>query len=59
MGGDTLVEVEDLVGLGAAGRPVAGQLLEATPLALVSCDKRVKIHIHTVFAVHPGRDPHP
>ena len=53
MGGDTLVQVEELVGLGTAARAVARQVLEATPLPLVSCHERVKIHAHTVFAATP------
>ena len=53
MGGDTLVQVEELVGLGTAARAVARQVLEATPLPLVRCHERVKIHAHTVFAATP------
>lgn len=55
MSGHALIEVEDLVGLGATGRTVARQVLKAEPLPLVGCHERVKIHAHTVFAVAPGR----
>ena len=50
MGGDALVQVEELVGLGAAARTMARQILEATPLPLVRCHEGVEIHAHTVFA---------
>jgi len=50
MGGHPLIEVEDLVGLGAAGRSVTRQVLKAAPLTLVRCHERVEIHVHTVFA---------
>ena len=51
MSGHALIQVEDLVGLGATGRTVARQVLKAGPLPLVGCHERVKIHAHTVFAV--------
>ena len=54
MRGHTLVQVEDLVGLGAAARSVARQVLKAAPLPLVRGDERVEIHTHTVFAATPG-----
>jgi hypothetical protein len=50
MRGHTLIEVEDLVGLGATWRAVARQILKAAPLALVCRNKSVQIHAHTVFA---------
>jgi hypothetical protein len=34
---------------------VACQILKAAPLALMSCNKSVQIHVHTVFAATPGR----
>ena len=59
MRGHPLVEVEDLVGLGAAGRPVAREILQATPFALVCCNERVEIHDNTVFATAPGSGRRP
>ena len=55
MSGHALIQVEDLVGLGAAARTVARQVFKADPLPLVCCHERVEIHAHTVFAVAPGR----
>jgi len=54
MGSHSLIEVENLVGLGATERSVARQMLEAAPLALVRCNKSIQIHAHTVFAAAPG-----
>ena len=54
MGGHPLIQVEDLVGLGAAARSVARQVLKAAPLPLVRCHERVEIHLHTVFAATPA-----
>ena len=53
MGGHTLVEIQDLVGLGTAGRPVTCQMLKAAPLALVCCDKRIQIHATHCIRGHP------
>lgn len=55
MSGHALIEVEELVGLGATARTVARQVLEADPLPLVGCHERVEIHSHTVLAVAPSR----
>jgi hypothetical protein len=54
-----LVQVEDLVGLSAAGRSMVCQVLKATPLALVRCNECVQIHAHTVFAATPARSGEP
>jgi hypothetical protein len=50
MRGHSLIEVQDLVSLGATGRSVARQVLKAAPLALVRFDESIQIHMHTVFA---------
>ena len=55
MSSHALIQVEDLVGLGATARTVPRQVLKADPLPLVGCHERVEIHAHTVFAVTPGR----
>src|SRR5450631_2064525 len=59
MRGHPLIEVENLISLGAAGRSMARQMLKATPLALVRCNESVQIHAHTVFAVTSGRRGRP
>ena len=55
MSGDALIQVQDLVGLGATARAVARQVLKTVPLPLVRCHERVEIHAHTVFATTPTR----
>lgn len=54
MGGHALIQVQDLVGLGASTRTVAREVLKADPLPLVRCHERVEIHAHTVFATTPA-----
>jgi hypothetical protein len=44
VGRHPLVEVEQLIGLGPAETPAAGQLLEALPLGLVHHEVGVEIH---------------
>src|SRR5450631_2639732 len=56
MRGHPLIEVENLISLGAAGRSVARQILKAAPFAAVRCNESVQIHAHTVFAPGPCRD---
>ena len=51
MRGHPLIQVEELVGLRAAARTVASQVLKAGPLPLMCCHERVQIHDHTVFTV--------